>query len=108
MKFANGMAGIDWPNVPLPVTLNVREEANVAKLEVSVGGRISSVPRTLFDPVPNQPRSTSSSATVTPDSIENGVRRPSAMPAGPVGRDALWYGIRYGDVLATRAADWNY
>ena len=30
-KLANGMAGMYWPNVPLAVRLNVREEAKVSR-----------------------------------------------------------------------------
>src|SRR6478672_7387573 len=66
-KFAKGTAGMYWPNVPLPVTLNVRDDANVTKLErpftaaldvaleACVSGRISSVPIVLAVAVPNQP-----------------------------------------------------
>src|SRR5688500_5511306 len=97
MKFANGMAGMCCPNVPLAVTLNVREEANVERFAsaptialevlvvVCVNGRTSSVPVELAEPVPNHDLRMSSRATVRPGSIEKVVWRPVDMPASPLG-----------------------
>src|SRR5688572_3723018 len=96
-KFAKGMAGMYWPNVPFGVLLNVREEAKLTRfasapmaaldveVEVCVSGRISSEPWELLVPVPNQVLRMSSRATVRPGSTENVVWRPALMPASPVG-----------------------
>ena len=95
MKLANGMAGMNCPNVPFAVLLKVRLAAKVVMFgspptdfgamlaAVPVSGRISRVP--VPDCSPNQLCRTSSRAMVRPGSMLTVVWKPSLLPWSPLG-----------------------
>ena len=54
MNFENGIAAMNWPNVPLAVLAYVRLAANVRRLD-EFSGRISSEPKPVSFGLPLAP-----------------------------------------------------
>src|SRR6185369_5146980 len=105
MKFENGVAGMNWPSVDVPMALNVRLETMVARFFVTGLPLLSSAwmvsapfAESPSGPTPNQLRTKSSSAVVAPASM---LRNVCFIVLEPLLNDS-WYFCACAPMLARR------
>ena len=121
-KFANGVAGMNCPNVPFGVKLYVRLDATVCSCCCAVSvtppkkppasatgtGRTSSMPSELpIVPEPNALATTSSSAIVTPGGTSIVLEMPVCVPSTPEGVKLRSYFIVCAVRFVRRMSDSN-